>query len=129
QRGELVGVERDQNRTQHRGEGTDQDGAIHHLVIAVDQLNSRKTRESWRIGVTTISGATASEAYTKAWEMATSTKRGRLATPRRAEQRDELAAADRKVETVEGDSGAQAPRNPAEAELAKAFRRRHNHRD
>jgi hypothetical protein len=35
--------------------------------------NSRKTRESWRIGVTTISGATVSEAYTKAWEMATST--------------------------------------------------------
>ena len=35
--------------------------------------NSRKTRESWRIGVTTISGATASETYTKAWEMATST--------------------------------------------------------
>src|SRR6478672_7765827 len=34
---------------------------------------SRKTKESWRIGVTTISGATASEAYTKAWEMATST--------------------------------------------------------
>src|SRR4029077_1266763 len=49
-------------------------------------------------------------------------ERGRLATPRRAEQRDELAAADRKVETVEGDRGAEAPRNPVEAELAKPFR-------
>src|SRR5204863_2265849 len=49
-------------------------------------------------------------------------ERGRLATPRRAEQRDELAAADRKVETVEGDRGTEMPGNSAEPELAKAFR-------
>ena len=36
-------------------------------------------------------------------------ERGRLAAARRAEQRDELAAADREVETVEGDRGAEAP--------------------
>src|SRR5205823_7337726 len=49
-------------------------------------------------------------------------ERGRLAAPRRAEQRDELAAPDREVETVEGDCGAKAPRHPIEAKLAKACR-------
>src|SRR5690349_20533352 len=38
QRRDLFGVERDQNRIQHRCQGTDQDGHVHHLVIAVDQL-------------------------------------------------------------------------------------------
>src|SRR5260370_27469134 len=45
QRRELVGVERDQNRTQHRGEGTDQDGGVHHLVIAVDQLRQEQPED------------------------------------------------------------------------------------
>src|SRR6202030_1396916 len=42
---ELVGVERDQNRTQHRGEGTDQDGGVHHLVVAVDQLRQEQPKD------------------------------------------------------------------------------------
>src|SRR6266851_7617347 len=45
QRREFVGVERDQNRTQHRGEGTDQDGGVHHLVIAVDQLRQEQPED------------------------------------------------------------------------------------
>jgi hypothetical protein len=35
---ECVGVERDQDGTEHRGEGADYDGGVHHLVLAVDQL-------------------------------------------------------------------------------------------
>src|ERR1700719_1348695 len=38
---QLVGVERDQDRTQHRGEGTDEDGGVHPLVVAVDQLRTK----------------------------------------------------------------------------------------
>jgi hypothetical protein len=37
-RRECVGVERDQHGTEHRGEGADYHGGVHHLMLAVDQL-------------------------------------------------------------------------------------------
>src|SRR5262249_61402516 len=46
----------------------------------------------------------------------------RLATPRGAEQRENLAATDREVETARGARGAKAPCAPGEPELAEAFR-------
>jgi hypothetical protein len=73
-RRQVVGVERDADRTQDGHDGADNDGALHPRVVAVDPCdrNSPKTGENWRIGVTTSRGDDR-KAETKAWDTRTST--------------------------------------------------------
>ena len=45
ERRELVGVDRDQDGTQYGGEGADDNGGVHHLVLAVDQLREKQPKD------------------------------------------------------------------------------------
>ena len=45
ERSQLIGRDRNQDRTKHRCERADQDRAVHHLVVAVDQLRQKQTED------------------------------------------------------------------------------------
>jgi len=68
QRRQLIGVDRDEHRTEYCCECSDHNGRVHNLVVSVDQLQQEQPEEQRKLEdwSPTISGATASEAYTKA---------------------------------------------------------------
>src|SRR5215831_8953511 len=42
---QLVGIKRDQDRTEYRSDGADYDGGVHHLVVTVDQLRQEQPED------------------------------------------------------------------------------------